>query len=296
MNILITGGTGFIGKNLINHLSQEHNVYVLGRKPLNETNFKINWIVADLSDPNFTFDADIDIDIIIYLAQSKNYRLFPDMVWDIFNINIRSLLILLEWARLNKVHKFIFTSSANVYRMSHEKINEDQIINMDSFYAYSKRIGEMVAESYSSFFRMIIIRLFTVYGPNQENTLLPLIINKVKEKKLIQIYGNGGGLKLTPIFVEDVCRILAKIVETKESSNGLAIYNLGGNEMICLRDLALIIGDLLGIIPQFEYINDLDLGGWMADNDRLENDYNYVIEIGLKEGLSKVLEPDIEVM
>lgn len=290
MNILITGGSGFIGQHLIKKLSVEHNVFVLGRKPSHITNTNIHWITADLSEPHFALSAGINIDVVIYLAQSRDYRLFPDRVWDIFNVNIRSLLVLLEWARLNNVRKFIFTSTANVYQMSHEKIKEDQMINMSSFYAYSKRIGEMITEPYSQFFKVIIIRLFTVYGPGQEGALIPLIINKVREGQLIQVYGSREGLKITPIYVEDVCRVLILMVETEESPDGLAIYNLGGDEMVCIHDLALIIGELLGILPEFEYVIEaLDLGGWMADNSKIIKDYGYFNMTGLREGLEDVL-------
>ena len=87
MNILITGSTGFIGKNLLRQLSDEGDakVYAICRKEL--IGFKadnVKFIETDLSQKNWLQNVPGEIDVVVYLAQSYRYREFPDGAEDKF--------------------------------------------------------------------------------------------------------------------------------------------------------------------------------------------------------------------
>ncbi|TAL11706.1 MAG: NAD(P)-dependent oxidoreductase, partial [Nitrospirae bacterium] len=118
MDILLTGATGFIGSHLRKALSVTHQVSAITRGACKEERGRVIWISADLEQANFTDSLPEKLDAVLVMAQAREYRDFPEQVWPIFNVNIRSLIALLEYARCHGAKKFIFASSANVYQRS----------------------------------------------------------------------------------------------------------------------------------------------------------------------------------
>ena len=103
-NILITGSSGYIGKLLIKNLLSKSNkikIYALVRENVINNLDNVIYIKCDLSNISFSKILPLNIDVVIHLAQSNNYRLFPEKADDIFNINISSTQKLLEWSRKN---------------------------------------------------------------------------------------------------------------------------------------------------------------------------------------------------
>ena len=98
-NILITGSQGFIGKNLIRELNKQDAVNIFEASRKNGLN---------LSEKNWTKNLpEHEIDVVIHLAQSSNYRNFPSKADDIFKINVASTFELLEWCRKRKIKKIL---------------------------------------------------------------------------------------------------------------------------------------------------------------------------------------------
>jgi len=291
MDVLLTGATGFIGKSLLSNLEERHHLYALTRQN-NTDGSNISWINGDLSCLDISLYLPDNVDAIVYLAQSNKYRSFPDNVWDIFNINISSVLSLLEYARVKKIKKFIFASTANVYELSHYPINENNKLDMTSFYARSKRIAEMLVESYSNFFRTIVFRFFTVYGPGQNGMLIPSLVEKVKTKMPVQLYGNEYGLELSPIFVSDVVKVLITALENDDEKRGFDVFNVGGDERLSIRDIAILIGKQVNIKPEFEYIPGEYKGGWIADSTKLKEVYGLGEFLTFEDVIAEVIKGD----
>src|SRR3990167_8609195 len=135
MNVLITGVDGFIGQHLSRLLSTKHDVYGVTRAlPSTRVQAAIKFIFADLSAPAFPDLLPRNIDCVIHLAQSQQYRDFPGGADDMRRINIDATCELLEWARKTGVKQFIFTSTANVYGKSTTLLTESHVTLPDSFY------------------------------------------------------------------------------------------------------------------------------------------------------------------
>ncbi len=116
MNILILGANGFLGRNLVNLLSENHKVYALVRNSKNcyfRLNHNVSVIEHNLSDLTLPKLPD-DIDVIFYLAQSRRFREFPDGVDDMMAVNIYAPVSLAKWAISNKVKTFAYASSGGV--------------------------------------------------------------------------------------------------------------------------------------------------------------------------------------
>jgi len=92
MKILVTGSSGFVAKHLINRLVDEgHFVYALQRSAASNIAENVHVIAADLSKDDFIQQLSSDIDVVYHLAQSKQYRSFPDGANDMFNVISKAL-------------------------------------------------------------------------------------------------------------------------------------------------------------------------------------------------------------
>ncbi len=236
-NILVTGINGFIGSHFAQKNFKKFNLYGIVRNDKK----KIKG-VKYLKIKNFYSKINKKIDFIIHLAQSKNYKKFPNRSKDIFNSNIKLTAEILEFARLNKIKKFIYLSTGNVYENTKKNtINEKTNIKLNKidFYSASKISSELLIKSYKNFFDIIILRIFFPFGINQnENMFIPNIIKKVKKNEKIIINNN---LKFNPIYIDD----LIKYIEKSFTLNGLNCINLAGKENINIEKLIRIISKIL---------------------------------------------------
>lgn len=293
MEILLTGATGFIGTHLLTDLAHWHRLYALTRQnPLLKKD-GLTWLPGDLSWHDFASSLPDKIDAAVCLAQSKVYRQFPEQAHDIFDVNVRSTLALLEYARRAGARIFIFTSTANVYRQSSQRITEDFAVEPNSFYARSKRMAEMLVESYAKFFNCIVLRLFTAYGPGQKEMLIPNLIERVRHDQPLQVQGQHG-FKTSPVYVGDVKNVILRILEREKISPGFEIFNVGGDEMLGIYELGLLIGKALNTTPHFDYIAGDEPPGWMADTSKLKAALGLGSFTSFASGIKQMVERVIE--
>lgn len=249
-SILLTGATGLIGSHLIPELDDYHQIFYLGRaehphrkNALIYTDLATNWDINGLPS---------HIDNIIYLAQSDFFRDFPDKANDIFAVNINSVFKMLEYARKIGVKRFIYASSGGVYGPSNKAIHEDSSLEVRDnlgFYLSTKLCAEALLENYSAYMQIIILRFFFVYGPRQKkDMLIPRLIQRVRQNESIIIQGNDG-LSLNPTYVDDA----VQSIKSALLLNGNHKINIGGPEVLNMRQLGLEIGRQLGIDPNFHF-------------------------------------------
>ena len=173
MHVLITGGAGFIGSHLaFFYLNKKISVTVVDNL---STGFEENipsgahFIRQDITEAGWTSLLSKDIDYVIHLAaQSSGEISFEDPLYDV-RTNTVGTLELLKWSHENRIKKFIFASSMNVYgNVQDELIVEESLTNPTSFYA----VGKVASENYIKIFSelgldSVVLRLFNVYGVGQ---------------------------------------------------------------------------------------------------------------------------------
>jgi nucleoside-diphosphate-sugar epimerase len=292
VDVVLTGGTGFIGTPLRRSLAVRHTVHALTRRRLTAAEQGVDWVHADLSRPDDPWRLPLQADAVIHLAQADGYREFPEKAADVFSVNVASVMKLLDHARRSGVKRFIYVSTANVYALAAAPIAESGAVAPSTFYARSKRIGELLVESYGSLMSCTIVRLFTVYGPAQRaDMLIPSLIERVRSGRPIDVKGRCG-LTLTPVYVDDVVDVLARIAGRDSAPAGVEVFNVGGDEAVDMPALADRIGSALSRRAELNYVAGEDGIGWAANSDAVKQALGWHPRTTLLEGLRRVAQAD----
>jgi len=241
LKILVTGATGFIGSNLMQHLKQKK--YTVHGLSFHKTDKK-NIFSIPLSKPTALqshFQKN-KYDIVIHLAASIE----ENSPLKLFNINCQYTLNLLEVCRTYKIKKFIFTSSHAIYdKTNYLPIDEEHNIRPSSNYAISKLISEEICKMFYNYYglKIIILRLSSVYGKNQPiKYLIPKLIDQCLNQKKIVLHKYQNGFQLMDlIHVEDVCRALELSIKSKLK---FGVFNIASGNPVTVKNLVDIISKI----------------------------------------------------
>lgn len=306
-NILITGGAGFIGSNLISKLIENSNLNITcldnfdsfydpkikrrNIKPyLKKTNFTL--ITGDIRNLNrIKSKLSRHYDVIIHLAAKvgvipslKNPALYTD-------VNVLGTQKLLEFAKESHCKKFIFASSSSVYGVNpNVPWNENEsVLKPISPYASTKISGELLGHVYAKLynFQFIALRFFTVYGPGQRPDLvIHKFVKLISEGKPIAIYGTGETKRDYTYIDDTVSGIIAALNFLKSKYE---IINLGNNKPVKLLKLVKIIEKVLGkkakVVKSPAQLGDVPKT--FADISKATKLLNYQPKTSLDEGLEK---------
>jgi len=251
-NILVTGGTGFIGSHLCEELiRQKHCINVLTSSGNTDNlasitgNNRLAVIKADISDYNGLKKklAAKKFDIIFHLASYIPLGIYDDNKKCV-EINDLGTKNILQIARVVGCNKFIYSSTGWVYgHPKHIPIDEDHPLNPFDAYGKTKLNGEKHCKIYSKYMNIIILRYAGVYGPRKNKGAVYNFIKNMLEKKTITIHSDGTQTN-DYVYVQDIVNsnILAmKALDVIQFD----IFNIGGGKEIAANQLAILIGNLL---------------------------------------------------
>ena len=239
MKILVTGGSGFIGKHLtLSLLKENHDVYVLDKASTNllpPNKQRIEDIIdVDVHDEFFR-----DFDICVHLAALVSVQKSIDNPIDSFGDNVFSTIKMLEICRIHNIKNLIFSSSAAVYGEKEGALSENDETNPVTPYGLDKLTCEKYIQMYSRLWNInyLILRFFNVFGDGQNPEYAGVItafnIAKIKNEPLI-IYGDGEQTR-DFIKVNDVCAHILNLINKKVSNE---IINVGTGNSISINELA----------------------------------------------------------
>jgi UDP-glucuronate 4-epimerase len=308
-NILVTGGTGFIGSNLIDALlmNKSNKVTVLDNfDPFYDPKAKRRNIKAHLKNPNYKLlEGDIrylnllkskldkNYDVIIHLAAKTGVipsLLEPQLYVD---VNVVGTQCVLEFAKESNCKKFIFASSSSVYGVNpNAPWNEnDSKLMPISPYAGTKISAELLGHVYSHLYdiQFVALRFFTVYGPRQRPDLaIHKFVKLISEGKPITVFGNGDTMR-DYTYIDDIVSGILASIDSLESK--YEIINLGNNRPVKLKQLIQIIETALNkkalINKSPERPGDVPLT--YADIGKAQSLLNYLPRTSLDDGIKKYI-------
>ena len=215
MKTLVTGGTGFIGSNLVKQLLKKRwKVRLLTRKSISIKN--VDCFVGDIMDKKAVEKAVKDVEVIFNLAGVLPFHLMPDKNY--FDVNVQGVKNLLEACRGKQIKRFVHVSTVGIYGSSGSRIiDENSKLNLDSVYAKSKAKGEKLVTDYSKKYNLpfVIIRPTIGYGPFDTR---PGFLNlfKIAQKGWLIPIGKGENFFHT-VFVENLVDALILAAIKKEA-------------------------------------------------------------------------------
>lgn len=248
--VLVTGADGLLGRKVTEYLYKFSKVYALVHNKPKMPVPEVDYIVNDFSVGMNRQLLPNKVDSIIHLAQSSNFRDFPNSALDVFQVNVASTAQMLDYARSIGVKNFIYTSSGGVYGNGSEAFKENAPIvapGQLGYYLGSKACGEILVQSYASIFKLVILRPFFMYGPGQNRSMLiPRLMDSVATGSPISLQGERG-IRINPVHVDDAAKSLIAGLQIKESST----FNIAGPDVLSIREICQAMGKYLGKQPEF---------------------------------------------
>ena len=258
---IITGGAGFIGSNLTDHLVRiGHKVIILDNfvsgKKSNLSHHKrknVKIFKTDISKSKTLDRYFKGADYVFHLAGLAEIIPSIENPKKYFVNNVLGTVNVLEAAKKVKIKKFIYTASSSCYGTP-KKIptSEKEKIDLKHPYALTKFMGEELVMKYASLFRMpnISFRFFNVYGPRlntsgQYSAVMGNFLSQTKNKKPLTIVGDGKQTR-DFIHVDDLANAFIKVIKSKLIKK---IYNLGSGKRTSINTIAKIFGGKRKFIP-----------------------------------------------
>lgn len=310
MQILITGGAGFIGSSLVEKLlNEKHNVIVIDNfnnyynPKLKEQNisdylknpyFKLyKHDICDSEFINNLFKSN-KIDIVVHLAACAGVRNSLEFPLEYVNSNIYGTVNILESMKNNNIRKIIFASSSSVYgNCNAKKFSEDLKISQPiSPYASTKSACEQFLYTYSKLYNIntICLRFFTVYGPRQRPDLaIRKFASKIQNNESISIYGDGNSARDYTYIDDIISGILGAI---KYNKTPYEIINLGGGKSITINQMISAIENSLGKKAKINYLpmQPGDVNRTESDITKARKLLGYNPQTDFDEGIKKFIE------
>ncbi|WP_255465295.1 NAD-dependent epimerase/dehydratase family protein [Nitrosopumilus sp. b3] len=301
MKILVTGGAGFIGKHLVKSLLEKDQLVTIFDNFSNSTKDSVSHLIdigakvieGDITKPLDILNAVKDQEIVIHLAAKISVSESINNPTETFRVNVDGTNNVLIACEKNNVKKLIVSSSAAVYGDSIQgvKLTEESSMNPISPYGESKVKMEQKIKGFVSkhSIHCIILRFFNIYGIGQSSEYAGVItkfIEKIKENKPLEIFGNG---LQTRDFVA-ICDVVNAINSTL-LYNKSGTFNIASGKTITVKDLAeqmiLWSGKKLGI--QYLPEKNEDIKYSQADITMAKNHLTYSPKFELKEGVQELI-------
>jgi len=308
LKVLVTGGAGFIGSNLVRSLlSRGDSVKILDNfsngkhENLKELKNDAELLEADIQDMSSCLQACEGMDAVLHQAALGSV---PRSIQDpmrTHQVNVSGTLNLLLAARDRGLKRFVFASSSSVYGNTPEKVkSETLLLRPLSPYAVSKLAGEAYSLVFSKVygFEAVALRYFNVFGPRQdpESTyaaVVPRFASSLLAGKSPRIYGDGLQTR-DFTYVENVVRANLLALECPPEACGKA-YNIACGGSTSINDLFHIMrervgGEAMKVMPTYDPPQAGDVRDSLASIDAAREALGYVPTIGVEEGIGLTID------
>ena len=307
MNILVTGGMGFIGHNVVCILEKfKHTVSIIdnitdyGIIPKRELDFLMFKRICRIKSPNLTV-ADITeplddelfegIDVVIHLASFPRQKVVNKNPTIGSRVMSEGLLNLLELSVKNKVKRFVYASSSMVYgNFDHANITEDTVCMPIGQYGIMKLAGEWLVRDYTRQYGLehTIVRPSAVYGPyDVTDRVISKFFAAAMRVEELQVHGADEQLDFT--FVDDTAIGIALAATSTDSAN--ETYNISRGKSYSLLEAANLVIKIVGKgtvavgkrDPAFPVRGQLSI-------QKAKTDFGYHPDVNLEQGLVEYYE------
>ena len=302
MNVLVTGGAGFIGSHLVERLVQDkHRVTVLdnllrGNKIPKRVIEQITFIEGDVRDTKLVYESMKDMDVVYHFAAVLGVDVVADFPVETMDVEIIGTRNVIEAMHAHGVNQLFYASTSGIY--SHSAIvktalSEEVLVDPRTSYAMAKRYNEIYLASHfeEKGVNTIALRFFNVYGERQDNRMvIPRFLEQAEANLPLTVFGNGKQTR-DFTYIDDVIESCIRLLETK----GFHIVNIANEQEWTIRELAETIIENTGSSSKITYVDapkkryDYEVERRIGSSDKLFNLIGFKPKTSLTQGIITIL-------
>ncbi|WP_215779511.1 NAD-dependent epimerase/dehydratase family protein [Paludibacterium sp. B53371] len=314
MKVLVTGAAGFIGRAVCEKLLDCGQHTVLAVDNLNDyysvelkharlatlqgrQDFEFHQLdIADAPALDALFDGQ-GIDYVIHLAAQAGVRYSLKNPHAYAQSNLMGMTNLLDVCHRHGIKHLVFASSSSVYGKNAKVpfAEDDRTDEPVSFYAATKKAGEVMAHSFAHLYQMPVtaLRFFTVYGPWGRPDMAPwMFTESILNGETIRVFNNGD-LQRDFTYIDDIVEgVLAVMTRIPDTQVPFALFNIGNNNPVRLMDFISTVEEACGqkANKTFLPMQDGDVPITYADTRRLHAATGFAPSTPLAQGMKKFVD------
>lgn len=302
MNVLVTGGAGFIGSHLVERLVHDkHNVIVIdnllrGNKIPAHVLECITLVIGDVRDLNVVMKAMEGIDVVYHFAAVLGVDVVADFPVETMDVEVVGTRNVIESMHKHGVNQLFYASTSGIY--SHSAIvktalSEEVLVDPRTSYAMAKRYNEIYLASHfeEKGVNTVALRFFNVYGERQDNRMvIPRFIEQAEANLPLTVFGNGKQTR-DFTYINDVIEACIRLQETK----GFHIVNIANEHEWTIKELAETIIERTGSSSEIIYLDapkkryDYEVERRIGSSEKLYNLIGFKPSTSLQKGIEFIL-------
>jgi nucleoside-diphosphate-sugar epimerase len=287
VRILVTGGSGFVGRHLVGRLAANHEVYTLQRRAGAASAAGVRAVTLDLATltpDDLAAAVDGRLDVIVHLAARLDNPFGVDYsLAELAPTNVVGTVRLLEAGSALGIRRLVHGSTGGVGSNppAGGLMHEDDPPAPINPYGLTKHLAEQAVRSYAWPFERVSLRYFAPYGRDGSNPMFHHLLDSIDRGEPIEV-GSGGGAELNPIYIEDA---VAATIRAIDAADLPFVINVAGPEVVTIAQLARLIGAAVGreVLIRERPVPDLS---WAADIERMSRHLGAPV-IGVAEGVRR---------
>ena len=295
MNILVTGGSGFIGRNIVKILKEQGNN--VGTLDVKEKDSNADYhIMSDVRNPNTVLKALEGIDYVFHMAAVTSPPEFENLTGEGYEVNVTGTYNVLAASQAQGVKRVLIASSSSIYGSITKPVSEEKLPKRyENFYPLTKRINEMTSEMFRDYgLEVIALRYFNTYGTGENSkgaysSVIWKFIEDIRNGKRPVIYGDGKQSR-DFIYVKDTA--IATVLAMKNGKPWEA-YNVGTGLSANFNTIFNVIKTEMKFEGEAEYVSN-PLKSYQnftqADMTKTKADLNFSPSYDIRKGVKEILE------
>lgn len=306
--ILVTGGAGFIGSHLCDHIINNTNSKLIILDDLSTgfinniehllQNDRVGFVNKSITNYEDCLEASQGVYLIYHLAALGSVPRSIDDPLKTHEVNATGFLNILRAGVENKVKRVVFSSSSSVYGLQNDAVKvEDRTGKLLSPYAITKKTNELYAFNFSELYDIEVIglRYFNVFGPRQNvkgpyAAVIPIFIQNLLNGEDCFINGDGT-ITRDFTYVDNVIHANSLAGSTNNPKAINQVFNIALGNTTSLNDLYQLISSELNINkdPQYRAERPGDIKSSLADVTKAKFLLNYSPKVQIKEGMQNTI-------